>query len=491
MSEIFQPLLDAAAACAAAGAKGKAAANYQAILNADPNHSFALAALGSLRLEEGRYVEADLLLNRSVRRLPAGETLAPEIRANAALAARMVGVAAQAAGRHVEAELALTRALELTPGDPVAQFHLATQSAPEIAEPLYRQAAAAMSDQPGPVINLGLLLQQHGRRAEAETQFRDAVRRAPDLPEAHMNLAFLLLGDGRLAEGWAEYEWRMRWLNYQPPVADRPAWDGGAAPGKTLLLWAEQGLGDTIMMARFIPQVAAQAGRVVVQVQPTLVALLRRQNWPVEVVAWDAPVPEHDLQASLMSLPLLLGAALDDLPGRGGYLTAAATPPAPIPTEGLRVGVVWSGNKAHPAYHRAMPCSALTRLANLPGLRLVSLQVGEAAAELAHQPWAGQVVDLAPALADLDAAAAAIAALDQVVTIDTSIAHLAGALGKPTLLLLSPAHCWRWLADKRTSSPWYDSVRIVRAQRVSHWRDALLEAAAILSPACSSEEAGR
>ncbi len=268
--------------------------------------------------------------------------------------------------------------------------------------------------------------------------------------------------DGDYAAGWPDHEWRRRDAQFAGdfPALDGPEWDGGEIAGRTILVWAEQGLGDAIQFARYLPLLVARGARVVLACAAPLRRLLALPG--VTVVAQDAALPPHDCWVLQMSLPLRFGTTVATIPAPGGYLSAAATDGQ----GGFRVGLAWAGNPAHRNdARRSLPTAALAPLAGMKGVGWTNLQPGGKGTELAimHRlppPQAG--------LTDLADTAACIAGLDLVVSADTAVAHLAGALGKKVWIMLPHAPDWRWMLG-RADSPWYARARLFRQERPGDW----------------------
>ncbi|MGE5475833.1 MAG: tetratricopeptide repeat protein [Bacteroidales bacterium] len=322
--------------------------------------------------------------------------------------------------------------------------------------------------------NLSMVLRYAGNLAEAEDVQRAAVSLAPDDAEVHFNLATLLLQQGKYAEGWAEYEWRWGLPDFQASVRDfgKPRWDGAPLEGRTLLVSAEQGFGDAIQFCRLVPLAAARGGRVVLECRPGLERLFASLAGCAQVVPLGAPLPDFDVHVPLMSLPHILGLEVGRIPADVPYLTA----PAGVSrfddlaaVAGLKIGIAWAGKESR-RDNRIRSCAAkdFAPLADLPGITLYSLQVGPAAG-LGELAGRGNVHDLAPRLGDFADTAAAIAQLDLVISVDTSVAHLAGALGKPAWVLLSrPSNAFLWM-EGRDDSPWYPATRLFRQPEAGDW----------------------
>jgi len=324
--------------------------------------------------------------------------------------------------------------------------------------------------------NLSVALEARDETDEALEVLEKAIAIAPHDPAAQWNKALLLLRAGRHAEGWRQYEWRWgagKAGDYRR-FPGRPLWLGGTKlTGKTILLHAEQGLGDTIQFLRYVPLVAAAGARVVLEMPEPLVGLARRMDGAAEVVAEGAGLPPFDVHCPLMSLPLAFGTTLDSLPMAIPYITPdeerltrwrAALGPQARP----RVGLVWRGNPRHEADAlRSMPFARLREL--LVGeADYICLQIPVPAEDLeAMQSLDGTHLSR-PALEDFDDTAALVALCDVVVSVDTAVAHLAGAMGKPVWLMLPRRAEWRWLKD-RTDSPWYPTARLFRQQEQGDW----------------------
>lgn len=384
---------------------------------------------------------------------------------------RNLGLARAELGEREGAVDAFVKALELDPGPgrfldlgnallEVAQFDQAARC--------FAQAVEMDGGFVDAWMNLATALKGMGQLEQAEAVQRDALALAPDDAEAHFNLAVLLLQQGKMAPGWAEYEWRWKLPSFQPVLRpwNAPRWDGGRFDGKTLLVTVEQGFGDAIQFSRFLPQAAALGGRVILECRPELVTLMGTLAGVAQVVAAGDEVPTFDVHVPLMSLPGLLGVTLDTLPAQVPYLSvpagiddfadvAAAT--------GLKVGLVWAGKASRSDNDwRSCRVEDLAPLTALSSVRLYSLQVGNA-------KMVGGVSDLGPRLVDFAHTAAAIQALDAVVAVDTAVAHLAGALGKPVWVLLSrPSNGFLWM-DQRGDSPWYPTAKILRQDSPGDW----------------------
>lgn len=325
--------------------------------------------------------------------------------------------------------------------------------------------------------NLGVVLQRQGRFQEALEYFRQAIRHQAENAEAHWNLAATLLLLGRLPEAWPEFEWRIHTRAFSPRRFSQSRWNGSPT-SDTVLVYAEQGFGDTMQFVRYLPMVKARAGRVVFECQPELAALLRGCDGVDELViqAEDGrpPALSFQSQVSLMSLPGVFGTALDTIPHEVPYIHV---PPA-IRARwrerlggmgGFKVGIVWSGNPLNTNNHnRSCRLIEFAPLADVRGLALFSLQKGEAAEQVTAIPHGLRLTPLGDELADFADTAAAILEMDLVISVDTAVAHLAGALGQPVWTLLSFIPDWRWMTD-RSDTPWYPTMRLFRQPARGDW----------------------
>jgi tetratricopeptide (TPR) repeat protein len=344
---------------------------------------------------------------------------------------------------------------------------------------LYRQALDIAPDHPGALSNLGNTLNAMGCLSDALVLHERAVAAVPDEAEFHFSLAAALLAAGNYARGWDEYEWRWRRSQAQPRGFGE-TWRGDDLAGRTILLHAEQGLGDTLQFVRYVPLVAERGGRVVLEVQAPLVRLMQNMPGSAKVIARGDVLPDFDTHSPLLSLPRVFATRLDTIPTSLPYLRADPTTAAAwrrklaADHRGLRVGLVWAGS-AHsddPGAHlidqrRSLIFTDFAPLFDLPGVHFVSLQMQEYLRQ-ASMLTDCRVLDPMSAVTDFADTAAIVANLDLVISVDTSVAHLAGALGRRVWLLSRFDGCWRWLKD-REDSPWYPGMRIYRQTRPGDW----------------------
>ncbi|RKP55693.1 tetratricopeptide repeat protein [Pararobbsia silviterrae] len=333
--------------------------------------------------------------------------------------------------------------------------------------------------------NLGLTLVDLGDHAGALRCYERALALAPDHASAHWNQALCLLETGQFDRGWRAYEWR--WQRASLRGARRtfaaPLWLGETpVAGKTVLLHAEQGLGDTLQFCRYAARVAALGAKVVLEVPASLMRLLADLDGVDTLVEQGRPLPDFDCHCPLLSLPLALGTTLDTIPADVPYLFADPRRAAvwreradAIARGRLRVGLVWAGgHRPHVPElrkndaRRSMSLDRLAALFDVEGVQFFSLQIGAAATQRDALRDVDRLADLTGSIADFADTADLIDALDLVISVDTSTAHLAGAMGKPVWILNRFDTCWRWLLE-RDDSPWYPSARLFRQPALGAW----------------------
>jgi hypothetical protein len=396
--------------------------------------------------------------------------------------------AAKAEGQPDEAAELYARAIALRPDFVQARVNLANLlirlGRPDEAIAQYDVAVGLAPNYAQAYANKAVALAALNRHAAAVEAYDQALRIAPDFKEAQYGKALRLLQLGRYAEGWPLYEARWSHPAHGPrPYPDTPYWTGDEpVRGETLLVHAEQGLGDTLQFCRYLPALAELGAEIVLHAAPVLHPLLAALPGVAALVRDGDPAPRFHRHVSLLSLPLAFGSTLETLPRPGRYLA----PPADrvrawarrLPRRRYRVGLAWSGNPEHHDDHnRSIP---FERLAPLFGadIEFVALQTGRRAGDAAGLAAAG-VVDLATDLRDFADTAAIADSCDLVISVDTSIVHLAGALGRPVWVLLPFSPDWRWLSD-RADSPWHPSARLLRQPAPGDWRTVVTGAATAL-----------
>jgi tetratricopeptide (TPR) repeat protein len=309
-----------------------------------------------------------------------------------------------------------------------------------------------------------------GNLADSVTYCEQALAIKPDFGDALMNQCLLQLLLGDYANGWRNYE--VRWKVYSPRAFNEPLWLGAPLNGAGIVLYAEQGLGDSLQFLRYAPMVAEAGGRVILDLPANLRRLAAQTPGISALVATGEPLPPFVCRTPLMSLPLAFGTTLETIPARVPYLFAPkdalqAAAALNWPTKGLRVGVAWTGNPSHPKNRaRSVPLDLLTTLFDLEGVHFFSLQIGAPEAELKARKT--RAIDLEPFTKDMADTAAQMMQMDLILSIDTSMAHLAGALGRPLWVMLNKAPDWRWLLE-REDCPWYPTARLIRQPRQGDW----------------------
>nr|WP_247887251.1 tetratricopeptide repeat protein [Azospirillum sp. SYSU D00513] len=439
----------------------------------------------------------------AVLRLSRAVALAP----HAARFHANLGTAQQGIRASDRAERSYRRALHLEPGQAEAAFNYANllvgAEQPDMALSFYRRAVTLQPDRVkywcslgnlhlrsrreipalraygianvaaggafiDTAVNQGMAYQRLNQLPEALAQYERTLAAKPGDTSAHWNRALALLVSGRLKEGWEEYEWRWKLAESQPRGFAQPLWAGEPLNGRVLLLHAEQGLGDTLHFARYLPMIE---GHLILECQPPLCRLLSVSFPDARIVESGDPLPPFDLHLPLMSLPRVFRTGLDSIPASVPYLRAPDLPLRPAARPGtLAVGVVWGGDPAHRNdRQRSLGRDALEALLDIPQATFFSLQKGNRGAELAEAaPTERPVLDLGPMIGDMADTAALIRQLDAVVTVDTSVAHLAGALGRPVCIMLPYSPDWRWLLD-RSDSPWYPTAKLFRQAAPGDW----------------------
>jgi len=334
--------------------------------------------------------------------------------------------------------------------------------------------------------NFGAFLETMGDRDRALQCYETVLKRHPECASARFNLGMCQLASGEFAAGWAGYEarWGMREFRNARPVLTQPQWRGETIRGSRLFLYSEQGLGDTIQFVRYVSMVRPFGAKVVLRVQPALGELIRAAFPEVEVLSTGPEsFADFDWQCALMSLPIAFHTDETNIPVSIPYLKADAALAAMWlqrlrgydSGHGLRVGVVWAGNPKHARdLQRSIPLEQLGRITLLDGAAFYSLQHGEKAAQQVAALPGAWLIDLSEHLENFSVTAAIVANLDLVITVDTSVAHLAGAMGKPVWMLAAHAADWRWRKDRATSD-WYPTMRIFRQKTLGDWSEALDE----------------
>jgi tetratricopeptide (TPR) repeat protein len=471
---------------------------YRQVIASAPGHAGSFHMLGVIASQCGQPEAAVACIDRAIALQPSaaiyhvnrasallalgrldaaqdGCRAALRLKRNCAEACQVLGHVLSDLGRPEEAIAAYNEALRHKPDLPdlYNNLGLALRQADrlEAAAEALRAAIRRAPQDAQAQGNLAGVLKELGRLPDAEANYREALHRQPDDAGLHLNLAVVLLLAGRFTEGWEEYEWRFRAGAARLPPCDQPQWNGEPLAGRTLLIRAEQGMGDTIQFCRHVP--LAAGGRVIFEVQPGLRRLMSHLPGISEVVTVGETLLRFDLYCPLLSLPRLLGNQGAPVP----YLTAEPDRVAlwrdRLGTGGYRVGIAWQGNPASAAERgRSVPLEHFLPIAQIPGVRLISLQKHHGLEQLDAAPAGLRIETLGD---DFDGGpdafidtAAVMQSLDLVVTSDTSVAHLAGALGRPVWLALQHVPDWRWLLESDESA-WYPTMRLFRQTERGDW----------------------
>ena len=392
-------------------------------------------------------------------------------------ALHLLGLAAHEKGSSKTGLSLIRKALTLRGDDADMLRNLAailiSLNRPEEAVVFQEREARVNPGDPETLCRLGNTLSGLGRYEDALSRFQQALEQNPNSAEAHWGRAFIRLLKGDYAEGWADYEWRTKHDGLALPRQEipYPAWDGSPLDGGRILLHAEQGYGDILQFSRFAPQVAHMGGQVVLACPKALRRLMGTLAGVELIVSGRDAVPEIHHHAPLMSLPAILGTTLETVSPDRPYLASdpalsSIWAPRIEPHPGIKVGIAWRGSAGHTGdLDRSGEARLFSPLAHVEGVCLFSLQMETTAEELDALPG---IIDLASEFQDFADTAAALEHLDLVISVDTAVVHLAGALGCPAWVLLAFAPDWRWLLD-RDDSPWYPSVRLFRQPERGDW----------------------
>jgi len=433
------------------------AAHYQEALRHDPSLAVAYNNLGNIHLRQGNFQEAIHCFRNVLRLRP---TLA-EGHYN-------LGSALKDAGDPEQAARALTRATQLRPD--------------------YAEAWN----------NLGLVHKALARYDQSINCFSRALRCQPNMAEARWNRSFVFLLMGNFRRGWQDFEARHDLLQrklFYPFRLNSPRWDGSLRPRDTILVHDEQGLGDTLQFVRYLPQVKERCARVILETQAALIRLLKGFPGIDEVIerpSVERSNPIGDFHIPLMSLPRIFDTRPDSIPAVVPYiwtdLESAQRWAQRITGPDFKIGIVWAGRpEHHNDKNRSCRLQLFSPLARLSGVRLFSLQKGPALSQIRDADFQDSIVDLDPDLKDFAETAAAISRLDLVITVDTAVAHLVGAMGRPVWVLLPFIPDWRWMLG-RSDSPWYPTMQLFRQQAPGCWESVVQKVMAVLRDKVSAAQ---
>jgi tetratricopeptide (TPR) repeat protein len=503
------------------GEVGEAAACFERAVTLKPDFTMAHNNLGIALQELGRFADAEARHRLAIEQQPRyaeahfnlGNVLSAQLKFGEAIecfkravllnpgyaeAFMNMGNALKSLFRYDEAKVSYQRAYTIRPTYAGAYQNLGNvlylQESLDDAARCFRRAVEIKPDYAEAYLNLGNIHARQGKPQEALTLFAQALNVQPDYAEAHTNQGLVSLRLGNFAEGWPEYEWRWRLPDL---IRDAPAplWDGGDLDGKTILLYCEQGLGDSIQFVRYAALVKARGARVILSCPEPLMSLFETVAGIDQIIPDGARRPACDFWAPLLSLPLLFGTRIDTIPGGCPYLfvepdRVAAWAERLRPYSGMKIGVVWAGNSRDTnAMANAVDRRRSIRLEQFgplfdiaPDAHFFSLQKGAPAVQAKELPQGFDVIDLMDTVNSFADTAALITNLDLVIGVDTSVIHVAGALGKPVWVLSRFDGCWRWMLD-RDDSPWYPTLRLFRQPKAGDWASVIKDVSAALGSA--------
>jgi tetratricopeptide (TPR) repeat protein len=485
-------------------------AMYERAIAISPNLAEAHCNLGDVLLQQEKLDEAIAACRKAI-------ALKPDL----AAAYSNLGVALMRQGQLEEAIAACSQAIEIQADLAAAYSNLGEalfkQDKLEDAIASYERAIALNPNLGDAHCNLGVAFCEQNRIEAALTHLQKAINLQPDDAISHVNLGMTQITIGDFANGLSEYEWRWQQKDVPIPKFTQPLWDGSELAGRTILLWAEQGLGDTLQFIRYAPMVAQKGGRVIVSCPATLTRLVESVSNVEMAIAEGDLLPEFDVHAQMLSLPRLIGTTVSNIPSQVPYIqvcrnkSETTLPPSdslkggdlesPLLKGGggsLHIGIVWASGYRQRSdslrfYHKkSCPLSLFTRLLELSHVHLYSLQVGRNANdidELSEFSDRDRLHNWSPFIHDFTDTAMLVSQLDLTISVDTAIVHLAGAVGKPVWTLLPFAPDWRWFLD-REDTPWYPTMRLFRQTERGDWDGVMhrvYEALQTFQPGASDE----
>jgi tetratricopeptide (TPR) repeat protein len=421
------------------GQLDKAITCYQKTIELNPSSADAYNNLGLILQEKGQLDKAITCYQKTI-----------ELNPSLADAYNNLGTALQEKGQLDEAITSYQRVLQLDPNYIVAYN------------------------------NLGLALQEKGQLDEAITSYQRALQLNPNDAYTHLNMSLTFLLAGNYKEGWKEFEWRQKLDEHFKHNFLQPLWDGSNITGWTILLYTEQGLGDAIQFIRYAPLVAEYGARVFIECRKELKALFKNVGGVYKVIAHGEQLPEFDVHYPLMSLPVIFSTTLESIPSNVPYIRAD-----PILVQKwrekihqenshLRIGLVWASGPGGLSKRKSLNLNILSPLAQLNNISFYSLQKGEVAKQTKCPPIGMRLFDYTEEIDDFSDTAALIENLDLVISVDTAVAHLAGALGKPIWTLISFEPVWQWMLQ-REDNQWYPTMRLFRQPSPGDWNSVIAE----------------
>jgi tetratricopeptide (TPR) repeat protein len=386
-------------------------------------------------------------------------------------------------GQFDEAMACYQKAIELNPNNAEAYCNLGfiyqNQGKLDEAMVCYQKGNLRDPDIAEVYCNIGIILQTKGKLDEARTFYQRALQINENDALAHLNVSVILLLYGNFKEGWREHEWRLKLKHLVEREFSQPLWDGSDIKGRTILLYTEQGFGDAIHFVRYTPLVAKSGAKIIIGCQKELTSLFQNVKGIQQVIAQGEQLPPFDVHCSFMSLPVVFGTTLDTIPGDIPYLKADTAllqkwkDKVKDDDSKLRVGLSWAGRPEHRNdSNRSFTLETLAPIAQSDEVIFYSLQKGKGSEQTKNPPEGMKLVDYTEEIRDFSDTAALIENLDLVISVDTAVAHLAGAVGKPVWTLLPFVPDWRWLLN-REDSPWYPTMRLFRQPSPGDWQSVI------------------
>jgi tetratricopeptide (TPR) repeat protein len=459
---------------------------YQKAIELNPSFAKAHCNLGNALREKELLDEAITHCRKAI-----------ELNPSFAVAYYNLGSALREKGHLNEAVIHYQKAIELNPSFAKAHCNLGNvlreKGLLHEAVTQYQKALELDPSFDVAYCNLGATLQEKGLLDEAATHYQKAIELNPSSESAHFNLSLILLLSGNFKNGWKGYEWRWKTKDFvkSSRIFSKPVWDGYDIRGLTVLLECEQGLGDTIQFIRYAALLAQKGATVIVDCQRELAPLIKGVSGVHQIFVQGEELPEYDLYCPLLSLPRIFNTTLESIPSKESYIEADAVlarrwkEKVFSDNSSLKIGLVWAGKPTHKNdRNRSFPLATFSPLAALDHISFYSLQKGETAKQVENPPAGIHLIDYTEEFCDFADTAAFMENLDLVVSVDTSVVHLAGALGKPVWVLLPFVPDWRWMLD-REDSPWYPTMKLFRQPSAGDWesviyrvRDALMDVSA-------------
>lgn len=441
---------------------------YQKAVELDPDLDDAYYNLGLIRQEKMDFDEAVKFYEKTL-----------ELNPGRADAHNNLGAIYKEQKKYEKAFMHFYRALQVDPGLAQAHVNLGSvfqeQGRTDEAITCYKKALDIDPGLYDAYSNLGLMLQDKGQVDQAIAAFQKALQLDADNASTHLNLALALLLSGDFKHGWKEYEWRWKIDECAPQDFLLPLWEGSDIQGRSILLHEEMGVADTIQFIRYAPLVAQKGAEVIVQCQKELVSLLKSVDGISQIVAQGNQLPSFYVHCPLLSLPLAFDTTLESIPAKIPYISADRgyvekwRGKIQQDTSEMKIGITWARNPGGEHDHyQTFALGAFASLGRFEGVRWYSLQQGLAAEQAKHPPEGMRIFDYTEEIQDFMDMAALIESLDLVISVDTSAAHLAGALGKPVWTILPYSPDWRWMLE-REDSPWYPTMRLFRQPETEDW----------------------